>query len=444
MKILQEIKVPQESVNDQYLTVVGLLFKNGDKVKKDDVLLELETSKAVITIESLEEGYIEYLCNIDDEVGINTIIANIWDEKVNQVEDIIDILKDIKGKDFINPPVISVQNKFQGEYETIFSLKALQLIKDNGLSQELFKDLDFVNDIAVLKYLNPNDFNQSKLGQETKAKKETVVSNHFINDADKFTIAKISHSKKREIEYLSEVQSSGLVSVINIDVDVDYFFNSINDSLRYFKNSLLPFVIYECSRLLLKYPVLNSFYTNNAVAYYNNVNIGIAMDMEDGLKVVKLANTNKLQLIELEEKLFLLANKYLDKKLETEDLIDITFTITDLSTFGAYSFSPLINKNNAAILGISKLDEKLKRVILSLAFDHRVTEGKTATIFLEELKSRIESYANNKILKNSIDHIYCSKCLKTIADDFNDIGFIKIINKRGEEKFICDSCLLNY
>jgi len=151
-----------------------------------------------------------------------------------------------------------------------------------------------------------------------------------------------------------------------------------------------------------------------------------------------------MQILEIEESIFNLANKYLDKKLNTFDLSDITFTITDLSSFGAISFSPLINKNNSAILGLSKVDQKLKRITVSLAFDHRVTEGKMASIFLQELKERFESYKLDQSNNINLKFVECYKCLKTLDEDFNDIGFIKVLSKNGEDKYICDLCLMKY
>lgn len=166
------------------------------------------------------------------------------------------------------------------------------------------------------------------------------------------------------------------------------------------------------------------------------------MDMDDGLKVVNLKNTDKMSLLEIDKMIYDLALKYIDKKLTSEDLTNTTFTITDLSSFGALSFTPLINKNNSAILGISKIDKKLNRIIISLSFDHRVTEGKIASLFLQELKDRIESYklSNSELVQN----ITCNKCFKKLSDDLNDIGFIKIINKDNIESYVCDSCLFKF
>jgi len=240
------------------------------------------------------------------------------------------------------------------------------------------------------------------------------------------------------------VQNAGLVSVINIDLNIEHLFQSVNQELKYFKNSVLPLIIYESARLLVKFPMFNSFYNDNGIAEYLDVNIGIAMDIDDGLKVVKIPNTNKLHLLETEEALFQLANKYIDKKLSTSDLTDITFTITDLSSFGAISFTPLINKNNSAILGVSKIDEKLNRINLSLAFDHRVTEGKIAAIFLTNLKERVESYKKSNIDIDLTNNISCFKCLKKLNEDMSEIGFINIITTKGEQKYICDTCFMKY
>lgn len=436
MNILQEIKVPQESVNDTLLNVVDIKFRNNDKVIKNDLLLELETSKAIITIESDYNGYVEYLCNLGDEVPVNKIIIKIWDQPFeihNEPPNKVDVNQiEANNADSQNKQIL----------ETIFSKAALELLEKNKIDKYVFKEFDFVSKKNILNFLNPNlEKNESNITSNTNINSK---SDELLMNDTRVKFIKTSHSKKREIEYLSDVQSGGLVSVINIDLDIENLFESTNTSFQYFKNSALPIIIFECSRLLKKYPMFNSFYSENGVAEYNDVNIGIAMHQDDGLKVVKIPNTNNLQLIETEEMLFSLACKYLDKKLTTFDLSDITFTITDLSSFGPISFTPLINRQNSAILGISKIDEKLQRIILSLAFDHRITEGKIASLFLQELKQRFESYklSNDSNIKTKI--VYCYKCLKTLQEDLNNIGFLQVIKQNGENAYICDMCLLKY
>ena len=435
MKIVQEITVPQESVNDKSLNVVGINFANGDFVKKGETIIELETSKTILTLEAEYDGYIKYFCKIGDEVEINQKIIILTESKL--IEEI--------SLDHSHKEVSKSENKIKKDisFSSVFSKKALELIEKNNLKKSDFDHLDFITENDIQFKISPQDFAQN---QSNPIKSKKNIPSQELNSFQDITIAKLSTSKKREIEYLSAVQGDHLNCTLQIHLELNHFFAFVNPYLNILKDSLLPVITYEISRLLLQYKLLNSFFINNSIAFYDQVNIGIAIDIDDGLKVVKIPSTDKKSILEIEEKILDLSNKYLDKKLQTSDLTDITFTITDLSAFGISSFTPLINKDNAAILGISAIDSKLNRVTLSLTFDHRVTEGKLASQFLNELKGRIESYSVNT--KNDItvlDEFYkCSKCNKKLSEDLNKTGFIKIINSSGEEKLICDSCFSNW
>jgi len=422
MKLLQEIKVPQESVNDDTLSVVALLFSNSDFVNKGDELIELETSKAVFAIESETDGYVQYLCKEKDEVAVNSVIIRIYDEVG---------FDKISEKQSISP------SETVSTFETIFSKKAEQYISEHNIDRAIFKNFDFVNIDDINSTLFPQKA-ETKSAVNPEITETKSLSKPENIDSDKVVFEELSKNKKREIEYLKAVQHENLNSVVHNFIDTEGLFESINPHLKYFKNALLPLIIYETSRLLLKFPEFNAFYANGQIALYTEINLGFAVDMEQGLKTLKIPHTTTLSLPELEQSIFDLSNKYLENKLQISDLTDITFTLTDLSSEGVNSFIPLINKNNSAILGISANDEKLHRTTLSLTFDHRVTVGKKAAIFLSELKKRIESYkfSDKKAFGNTIK---CYKCLKPLTEDHNDVGFLKVITPSGE-KYICQTC----
>ena len=317
MKILKEIRVPKESVNDEFLNVVAIPFKNGDKVSHSETILELETSKAIVTIEAEVDGYIQYLCEIGSEVKINTVVIKIWDE-FNFEEKKVEVSGKNVSSELGEKKIVKLEFTF-------YSIKAEKLIEEKKIDKSLFENFDFVNEELVLSLLN----NESKaLESVTKIPipklKESIKSPINI---DKFEVIKLTNSKKREIEYLSEIQQAGLVSVINIDIDTENVFENTNKSLKYFTDSALPLIVYECSRLLLKYPMFNSYYSDENIMRYKDINIGIAMDIDDGLKVVNLKNTNKLNLNDVDTEIYELALRYIDKKLTIEYLQDTTFTI---------------------------------------------------------------------------------------------------------------------
>jgi pyruvate/2-oxoglutarate dehydrogenase complex dihydrolipoamide acyltransferase (E2) component len=431
MKVLQEITVPHESVNDQSLIVLELFFKSGDQVNKGALIAELETSKNAIGVECDVDGYVEYFCQVDDELEVNAVLARITDEKpANRTSNGSKVTK-------VKPPVSKAKID-----RTIFSKKALEAMALSNLDPNVFVNHDFVSKEDVESFLG-------SAGPQTKS----IVGNNFQNaqpisdDLEKVELKKISSFKRREIEYLSSVQHGGLRSTVNIQVETRGVVNFLNDHLRYFKNALLPVVVYECGKLLSKYREFNAYFSNGSIAFYKEINVGFAVDIGKGLKVIKIPGTHQKTVKEIEEEIFRLSNDYLDDKLKTESLLDTTFTVTDLSSEGVFSFTPLINMKNSAILGLSAIDQN-NRCMLSISFDHRVTEGKQSAIFLSELKARIESYNSNahnaQAKLNQLSLITCYKCFKKLSEDLSSLGFAKCVTPDGNEGYICQSCFKGF
>ena len=435
MAILQQISVPLLSVNDTSLTVVDILYTHAAIVHKGAIILVFETSKTTYDVLAEEDGYIAYFCKKDEEYNVNFLVACIYSTKLEVPEQLVNSK---------NPQIFiessteeNNQNTWQGD--TVFSASATLLMETTGTHRSIFTGIDFVSlsdveEMLGLVKLKPSvNFiapNKNKILPK-------IVDNDFVY------IEKLSSNKKIEIAYLSSVQSTGLTSTINSWIETEGIFVHINNSLQFLKNSLLPVIIYETSRLLEKYKVLNAYYTGEDIAYYKNVNIGFAIDINKGLKVLNIPNANYKGIGEIENEVIDLSNKYLDDKLVMNDLTNIGFTITDLSGEGVAFFRPLVNVMNSAILGISAIDIKLQRCMLSLTFDHRVTEGKLAAQFLSELIKRVASY-QSKYHPLQNQQITCFKCFKLLKDDLSNVGFAKCIAPNGEEGFICQSCLKGF
>jgi pyruvate/2-oxoglutarate dehydrogenase complex dihydrolipoamide acyltransferase (E2) component len=326
--------------------------------------------------------------------------------------------------------------------EPVFSADALRMIESRAMDKSLFMGRDFVNARDVEALLQGNGVSVPKKTTRN-SQPDTKPAATVAVDTSQFTVEKISSNKKREINYLSEVQSAGLISMINTTVETDGIFARLNSSLKYFKDSLLTIVMYEVGRLLRKYPLLNAYYDNGSIAYYRNINVGFAVDIGKGLKVLQVPNTDQRSVGEIEQTILELSNKYLDDELQVEHLTNISFTVTDLSAEEVSFFFPLVNAKNSAILGISSVDRKLNRCVLTLSFDHRVTEGKSAAQFLHELKDRLESYQSS-YNSNSQQNISCFKCGKSLVSDLSDVGFVKCISPQGSEGYICQSCFKGF
>jgi len=427
-KILQEIKVPLISVNDTSLTVIEKNFSTGDKVARGEVILIFESSKIAYDVESESDGYIQYLCEIGNDYDVNEVVALVTD---TQPESGNHVKKAKAENDQLN---VDKRKGWNGK--TIFSEMALLLMKENAILENSFAGKDFVNanDVKAFLGLLPDK------GQPNKSSKNhNLQKQYLLPDASKVVIEKLSANKKREIQYLSSVQSEGLTSTVNTFIETEGIFVHLNQSLKALKNSLLPVTVYEISRLLKKYRELNAFFSGDTISYYKEVQIGFAIDIDKGLKVLRIPESSYQTIVQVEESVLTLSEKYLDDLLLPEDLNGITFTITDLSAENIAFFRPLVNSMNSAILAISSIDEKLNRCIFSLTFDHRVTEGKLVARFLKELKDRLESYRSKQL-----DKIACFKCFKTLEEDLSDVGFTQCITPKGEPAYICQSCLKGF
>ncbi|MEO8416162.1 MAG: 2-oxo acid dehydrogenase subunit E2 [Ginsengibacter sp.] len=429
MAIVQEIKVPLISVNDTSLTVIDTCFSPGDKVKKDDIILVFETSKTTYDVEAEEDGYVQYLCTTGEDYDVDSLVALIYDNPAD-----VQVNNNRQGGKSIGKVAA---NDWMGE--TLFSKGALYIIDERGLDKKLFAGQDFVNKEDVLAYLGES---KKKVSARYPGEKKEKQNKANILAGAEALVQKLSANKKREIEYLGSVQSAGLTSMVNTFIETGGIFVHLNESLRALKNSLLPVTVYEVARLLVKFKELNAFYSNDSVSYYEKVNIGFAIDLGQGLKVVKVSDAGKKTIREIEDDIIALSGKYLDNTLHYNDLTDVTFTITDLSSEQVAFFQPLVNYMNSAILGMSSIDEKLDRCVFTITFDHRVTEGKSVAGFLAELKNRLESYRSGHFTKQT--DIACFKCYKRLSDDLSDTGFTKCITPAGGDAFICQSCLKGF
>lgn len=449
MALLQEIQVPLLAVNDTSLTVVEVCFEHGDAVKKGDLIMVFETSKTTYDVEAAFDGYIQYLCEPDHDYEVNTVVARIYSgaEEVSTSG----MAGPAERRDFASPAAAGDGN-WGGE--TLFSREAARLMGEAGVAPSVFAGRDLVTGGDVLEFLQPA---AASAVTSPSAKVVTGPSARAVNspsargqagvalpvDPQKVIVERLSSGKKREIEYLGDVQSSGLTSTLYTWVDTEGIFVHINRSLKYLKDSLLPVIIYEAARLLEAYPLLNAYFTGDAIARYREVHPGFAVDIDKGLKVLKVAGAGRLGIQDIEREIIELSGRYLDDTLELDHLTDITFTITDLSSEGVALFRPLVNKMNSAILGISAIDGKLQRCMLSLTFDHRVTEGKLGAQFLKELKERLESYRGADAAA-AVRGISCFKCMKTLEEDPAGVGFARCITPEGKDGYICQSCLKGF
>lgn len=427
-KILETVKTPQESVNDDSVVIVQIYVKNGDKIEKNQILAEIETSKANIDIHSQEGGFVKCLCEENQDVLIGETLFEIYSKKI-EIKEISTVNKDVsENNSVVDEKVLTVIN-------TKFSKGAERLILENKIEKNVFKNFEFVSINEVNDFLQPE---KSKSTTKINNEKELIT----IDQDSILNSEKLSKKKLNEIKYLSNVNSAGLVSRLTIFISSNL--DQISENQNFISTTPLPLVTYEVSRLLLKYPNMNSFFYSNKKMIHKNINIGIAYDNGiNGLKVASINNTDSKDLNSIEEDISELSIKYNENKLSLEEISSASFTITDLFASGVCNFHPLVNINNSVILGICGLNKGGFNIEVS--FDHRISNGLEVSKFLNDLKYRLEArfLINNKP-ELSFNNKSCVKCYRALDEDLNgSVEFVKVINSK-EEGILCSICLSGF
>jgi pyruvate dehydrogenase E2 component (dihydrolipoamide acetyltransferase) len=146
---------------------------------------------------------------------------------------------------------------------------------------------------------------------------------------------------------------------------------------------------------------MNTQLDGDAICTFDEINVGVAVDSERGLLVPVLRQADQKSIVSLQEEFDEMALRALQGKSKLEDLQGGTFTITNLGSLEIESFLPVVNYPECAILGVGAIVKKpvvvndrvaiRPRIVLTLAFDHRLVDGAPAGRFLQRIKHLVES-----------------------------------------------------
>jgi len=170
-----------------------------------------------------------------------------------------------------------------------------------------------------------------------------------------------------------------------------------------FSLTYLPFITRACVAGLREYPLLNASLDGSNIIYHNEVNIGIAVALENGLIVPVIRNADERTVIGLQRAIVDLAGRARSRQLKPDEVTGGTFSITNFGSFGSMIGTPIINQPQVAILGVGTVD-KTPVVIddaiairsichLSLSFDHRLVDGALADQFMSKVKQVLEGWS---------------------------------------------------
>lgn len=415
------IRMPRLSDTMEEGNIVSWLKKEGEAVSVGDVLAEVETDKATMELESFFDGTLLYIGVKEGPVAVDGIIAIIG----NKGDDVQKILAEAggsapaakeaekqesstpapsNGKAAASAPApekveVAVEVSSAGDERLKASPLAKSMAKEAGVSIEMIPAGDHgrVTKKDVESYLkNP---------PAAAPTPSTAPLAKPIQTAPTVAYGDIPVTQMRKViaRRLGESKFSAPHFYVTIEVNMDNAIASrkaINEDASV-RISFNDFVIKACSVALRKHPMINSSWMGDKIVVHEDINIGVAVAVPDGLLVPVVMHADRKPLSYINQEVKTLAGKAKDKKLQPQEMTGNTFTISNLGMFDVDEFTAIINPPDACILAVGSIVEKPivkngaivvgNTMKLTLSCDHRVVDGASAAQFLQTLKAMLEN-----------------------------------------------------
>ena len=397
----QEVKMPQLGLTMEEGTIETWHKKEGDKVAKGEILLEIATDKITSEIESEFDGVVLKLIAAEGEdVPVQGVIAIIGEEgeqvdtgskPAYPIEEskVQESIREVAVKSETLAPVTSEGGR----------------VKISPLAKKTAEKMGI--DYTSLAGSGPGGriIQQDVLDAKDKVVvKEEKAPVQEVQEVKKEggTVLKGMRKVVAERMLQSHLEIPPVTQNMKIDVTkLIEFRKSVNETREEKKFSINDFVLKAVAKALAKNPHIMVSLIDGQIFQNSNVNIGMAVSTDTGLIVPVINDADKLSLEALSSKAKDLALRARENKLDMDEYKGSTFTVSNLGMFGVESFTPIINQPDAAILGVCSVEDELaledgvvvqkKKMKISLTYDHRLLDGAVAAKFQQEIKKLLEN-----------------------------------------------------
>lgn len=394
MSNIEEIVVPDlpESVADA--TVATWHKKTGEFVKRDEVLVEIETDKVVLEVPASIDGVLDAIV---EEEGATVVSKQLLGK-----------LRAVKEGEETNASVNKTEptpsDRQQAAIEPESTNDALspavrRLLAENDLDPSKIKGS------GVGGRLTREDV-EAYLASASKAPAAAAAEPAPVLAARSEKRVPMTRLRKRIAERLLEAKNSTAMLTTFNELDMTPIKKLRKQYGEQFEKKhgvrlgFMSFYVKAVVEALKRYPEINASLDGDDIVYHNYFDISIAVSTPRGLVTPVLRDCDQLSMAEIEKQIKSLAEKGRDGKLTVEDLTGGNFTITNGGVFGSLMSTPIINPPQSAILGMHAIKDRPVAVngqveirpmmYLALSYDHRLVDGRESVGFLVTIKELLE------------------------------------------------------
>jgi pyruvate dehydrogenase E2 component (dihydrolipoamide acetyltransferase) len=387
--------MPQVSITTAEVKLITWLKNPGDSIKRGEPIVEVETDKATVEVESYVDGYLR--------------TQKYPNGSTVPVEAIIAIITSTAGESIVEEQAAIVTEKIESKPQSSQPISTPLIIKSGriDISPVARKMAESNNiDLTKLKGSGPGG-RIVKEDVEAATQKGTKAGMPF--PATVSGKIETSSSMRNAIAQRTALSKATIPHYyVSIEIDMQAATNLIEDlkkiasSRKLDSPTVTDLILWACGKTLPQFPYLHGSWTENGAVINPEINLGLVVGLEEGLMVPILHQADQKGLFALTDATRKLKQKARHGGLSSSELTGGTFTVSNLGMFGVSSFIAVINPPESAVLALGAIvkrpvvtekDEIIVRPILNatLSVDHRVVDGIMAAKFLKALKEVLEN-----------------------------------------------------
>jgi pyruvate dehydrogenase E2 component (dihydrolipoamide acetyltransferase) len=415
------IRMPRMSDTMEEGNIVEWLKEEGDEVEPGDVLAEVETDKATMELESYHEGVLLHIGVREGAVPVNAVIAVIGEEG----EDYEEQLKNAESDSSSDNSSDSEEETSESESDSDTSTSSKTTSSDSSgqgdssSSQDrdsedtkrikaspLAKKMAEENDLSLSDIKGSGD--QGRIVKRDieefieKGKSKPAIQSTPVAESQESEDISVSQMRKTIARRLSESKFSAPHFYLTSTIDMTEAMSArarIND-MADTKISFNDLVVKAAAMALRQHPMVNASWLEDKIRRHADINIGVAVAVEEGLLVPVIQNTDLKSLSQINGEVKEKAGRARERKLSTEEMQGNTFTISNLGMFDIDEFTAIINPPDACIMAVGSIKECAvvkngelavgHQMKVTLSCDHRIVDGVTGAKFLQTFKALLE------------------------------------------------------
>lgn len=400
--MIVEVKVPQLSESVSEATLLDWHKKEGDRVARDENLIDIETDKVVLELPSPADGVlVKILRKSRDAVGSGDLIAQIDTEaQANVAAPAAEKKAEPEKPKPASPAVMPAAQKIAAEKGVDTSRVA-----GSGRDGRVTKG----DVLAHVERASAPAERAAPAARPPLPQAAPPVNVEQLLEGRPEQRVPMSRLRQRVAERLVQAQHTAALLTTFNEVNMAPVIELRKKYQERFEKEhgarlgFMSFFIKAAVHALKRYPVVNASIDGNDIVYHGYFDIGVAVGSPRGLVVPILRDADRMGFAEIEKKIGDFGKRAQDGKLAIEELTGGTFSISNGGVFGSMLSTPILNPPQSAILGIHATKERAvvengQIVVrpmnyLALSYDHRIIDGREAVLFLVSIKEALEDPA---------------------------------------------------